>query len=112
MVMKHWFCNYKVMSINFFDLLQDTHELAKIRKEFGTKTDNVLSGVIGSVDGWLVKIRAPGLAECENPGKYFCSKGFSAINVQVIVDKNKRVFWRYIGEKGSARTDYRGQDIP
>ena len=102
MVMKHWFCNDKVMSINFFDLLQDRHELAKIRKEFGTKTDNVFSGVIGSVDGWLVKIRAPGLAECENPGKYFCRKGFSAINVQVIVDKSKRVLWRYIGEKGSA----------
>ena len=101
-VTKHWFCNDKVMAINFFDLLQDTDELNKIRKDFGTRTDNVFSGVIGAVDGWLVRIRAPGLAECENPGKYFSRKGFSAINVQVIVDKSKRVLWRYIGEKGSA----------
>ena len=102
MVTKHWFCNDKVMEINFFKLLRDSDQLDQIKKDFGVKTDNVFSGVIGAVDGWLVKIQCPTCKECENPGKYFCRKGFSAINVQVIVDKRKRVLWRYIGEKGSA----------
>ena len=102
MVVKHWFCNDDVIRINFFDVLQDGNELARIRKDFGKGTDNVFSGVIGALDGWLVRIKSPGLNECENPGKYFCRKGFYAINVQVIVDKSKRVLWRYIGEKGSS----------
>ena len=102
MVVKHWFCNDDVIRINFFNVLQDGNELAKIRNDFGTKSDNVFSGVIGAVDGWLVRIRSPGLNECENPGKYFCRKGFYAINVQVIVDKSKRVLWRCIGAKGSS----------
>ena len=36
-----------------------------------------------------------------NPGKYYSRKGFYALNVQVIVDKKKRILWRTIGEKGS-----------
>jgi hypothetical protein len=42
------------------------------------------------------------ISELSNPGKYFSCKGFHAINVQVIVDKKKRILWRYIGEKGSS----------
>ena len=67
-----------------------------------TKTEGVMCDVIGALDGWLVRIRSPTFLEVHNPGKYFSRKGFYALNVQVIVDKKKRVIWRYIGEKGSS----------
>ena len=38
----------------------------------------------------------------DNPGKYFSRKQVYGISVQVIVDKRKRVLWRYIGEMGSS----------
>jgi len=50
----------------------------------------------------MVKIRCPSWTEVVNPGKYYSCKGFYALNVQAIVDKKKRNFWRTIGKKGSA----------
>ena len=61
-----------------------------------------MKGCIGALDGWLVRIKSPSEKECRNPGKYFCRKGFYAINVQVIVDRKKRILWRCIGAKGSS----------
>jgi hypothetical protein len=61
-----------------------------------------MDGCIGALDGWLVHIICPSIFEVLNPGKYYSRKGFYAINVQVIVDKNKRVLWRNIGAKGSS----------
>ena len=101
-VTRYWICNDDVISINFFDVIKNDKELLKISSTFGKRSQNIFSGTVGALDGWLVKIRCPTLRECNNPGKYFCRKGFSAINVQVIVDLQKRVLWRKIGEKGSA----------
>jgi hypothetical protein len=105
-VMKDWFCNDKVMCINYYDLLNGKDEidseLDKISFEFGSKTNFIMKGCIGAIDGWMVKIRCPSWTEVVNPGKYYSRKGFYALNVQVIVDKKKRILWRTIGEKGSA----------
>jgi hypothetical protein len=102
-VMKDWFCNDDVMTIDFYrQVLQDSGAIERIRTEFADKTDGIFWGCIGALDGWLVKIHCPSLRELHNPGKYFSRKGFHAINVQVIVDKKKRILWRYIGEKGSS----------
>lgn len=73
-----------------------------LHEEFGIKTNYIINGCIGALDGWLVKIKSPKFSEVLNPGKYFSRKGFFALNVQAIVDKKKRILWRLIGEKGSA----------
>ena len=102
-VMREWICNDAVIPINFHEgVLQDPRAIARISREFGAKSNGVMDGCIGALDGWLVKIRCPRHDEVKNPGKYFSRKGFYAINVQVIVDRKKRVLWRYIGEKGSS----------
>jgi hypothetical protein len=102
-VMEKWVCNDNVICINYFDqVLKDNGNREKISRLFSSRSDGVLDGCIGALDGWLVKIFCPTNEEVENPGKYFSRKGFYALNVQVIVDMKKRVLWRFIGEKGSA----------
>ena len=56
---------------------------------------------MGALDGWLVVMKAPSYFEVPNPGKYFSRKGFYAFNVQVIVDRERRVIWRSIRSIGS-----------
>ena len=101
-VMKDWFCNDDVVLIDFYKLLESTEDTNTIRNAFARKTDGIMNGCIGAVDGWVVKIRCPSWKEVLNPGKYFCRKGFYGINVQAIVAKNKKILWRSIGNKGSA----------
>jgi hypothetical protein len=50
-----------------------------------------------------VKIECPSLKKdgIKNPAGFFSRKGFYALNVQVIVDKKKRVLFMYMGAKGS-----------
>ena len=91
------------MKIDFYEeVLQNTERIKEIKDEFGSRSDGILGGYIGALDGWLVKIFCPNLQELNNPGKYMSRKGFFAINTQAIVDKKKRILWRFIGEKGSS----------
>ena len=102
-VIEKWICNDAVVSINFYDnVLNNSEKLEEIGREFGSKTNGILKGCCGALDGWIVKIFCPSVKEVPNPGKYFSRKGTYAINVQVIVDMKKRVLWRHIGEMGSS----------
>ena len=102
-VIDNWFCNNQVMEINIYkNVLQDPIQLQRITSEFSTKSNGILKGCFGAIDGWLVKIKCPTLLEVNNPGKYMSRKGFFALNVQAIVDKRKRILWRHIGQKGSS----------
>ena len=102
-VIQNWFCNDGVFKINFYeDVLLHKANNDRIRREFSSKTEGIMNGCIGAVDGWLVKIRAPTMNEVPNPGKYFSRKNVYGLNIQVIVDKRKRVLWRHIGEVGSS----------
>ena len=103
MDMRDWICHNKVIPINFHEgVLQDPMAIARISREFDEKSSGVMDGCLGALDGWLVKIRCSRYNEVANPGKYFSRKGFYALNVQVIVDWEKIVLWRLIGEKGSS----------
>ena len=42
------------------------------------------------------------MKEVPNPGSYFSRKNVHGLNVQVIVDKRKRILCRHIGEVGSS----------
>jgi len=100
-VMRNWICLDEVVQINYFEkVLQDPHAMTSIRLTFARTSNGIINGIIGAVDGWLVRITGPTLEDTTNPGKYYSRKGFYAINVQAIVDKEKRILWRYIGEKG------------
>ena len=102
-VIKNWLCNDDILRINFYDdVLLDKANSNRIRREFSSKTGGIINGCIGAVDGWLVKIRSPSMNEVVNPGKYYSRKNVYGINVQVIVDKKKKILWRHIGEVGSS----------
>lgn len=101
-VVREWLCHCDVLQMNFHDnVLNNVSNSLEIAARFGQKSNGIISGVIGSLDGWLVKIRCPKWWKVKNPGEHHNRKGFHALNVQVIVDRDKRVSWRHIGEKGS-----------
>ena len=70
---------------------------------FSTRSNGVLAGAIGAIDGWLVKITRPYFSRdgVNNPSTFFSRKGFYALNVQCMVDNNKKVLWASFSNKGS-----------
>ena len=99
-VTKNWI--NAALSIDIYDdVMGNENKLHEIINAFSKTSDGILTGCIGALDGWLVPILCPKLSEVNNPGKYFARKGFYALNVQVICDKEKRVTWRSIGQIGS-----------
>ena len=83
--------------IDIEEYLDDKDAMNATARDFAPVTNNIISKIIGSLDGWLVKIKCPsendvGTSDDDricNPGNYHCRKGFYALNVQVIVDKKK-----------------------
>ena len=60
-------------------------------KGFAKRSNGVLVGAIGAIDGWLVRIVRPGFKDSiMNPVAFFSRKGFFALNVQCIVDDRKK----------------------
>ena len=92
---KNWICSNKLTDISFYNNLQDIEAMRETDLHFSQGSSNgILGGCIGALDGWLVKIDSPSLSDgIENIGGFYRRKGFYALNVQVIVDKYKRVKW-------------------
>ena len=89
-VIQNWICNDRVIMIDYYrQVLYDNENINMIRNDFAEKTQGILNGCIGAVDGWLVKIISPTVKEVPNPGKYYSRISNYGLNVQVIVDKNK-----------------------
>jgi hypothetical protein len=81
---------------------KDDKSLNRVAEGFSAATDGVFSPCIGALDGIAIKIKSPTVSELiPDPGNYFCRKGFYALNVQAICDKNRRVLWVSTGHKGS-----------
>lgn len=86
---------------------ENWEELHKLGAQFGEKSGGVFSGLFGALDGLAIRIRCPRFdLECisgvPDPGNYYCRKGFYALNVQAICDKQKRILWCFAGNKGSS----------
>ena len=65
-------------------------------------SNGAFAGVIGVIDGWIVKIKKPSPRDgVMNLPSFFSGKGFFGINVQVIVEKNKRILFRDISSRGA-----------
>ena len=103
-VLANWICQDFIYKYMLVDILKSEDKMFDIAQHFATgRNGGTLCGIIGALDGWLVKIKCPNLKQdgVVNPGGYFSRKGFYAINVQVIVDKKKHVLWRRIAARGS-----------
>jgi hypothetical protein len=61
----------------------------------------VINGCIGALDGWIVKIqklqKGDGMG---NAASFYSRKGYFDINIQVIVDKQKKILFRSIKLRG------------
>jgi hypothetical protein len=61
----------------------------------------VFRGVVGAIDGLLVKIRCPWKSEVGMPRTFFCRKGFFALSVQAVCDARKRFIFVSMDMPGS-----------
>jgi len=79
---------------------KNENELNNISEAFARFSNGVFTGIIGALDGLAIRIKAPSLFECIDPGSYYCRKQFYALNVQAIVDSYKRILWVSTGHPG------------
>ena len=103
-VLMNWLCSDFIYKYELIDIINDENKMFDVAKHFASgRNGGTLCGIVGALDGWLVKIKCPSLKQdgVSNSGGYFSRKGFFALNVQVIVDKHKKVLWRRIGARGS-----------
>jgi DDE superfamily endonuclease len=68
---------------------------------YAEKSNGVFFGPFSALDGIAIRVRCPTEREVPDPGNYYCRKGFHALNVQAMCDKNKRFLWCYPSNKGS-----------
>ncbi len=103
-VTERWICNEKVIAIELYNQieLEDESAMKEVATDFAQgSSKGIMYGCIGAIDGWLVKIKCPSKLEgVQNAGGFFSRKGYFALNVQVIVDKYKRVTWFSINCRG------------
>ena len=101
-VVSQWINDNNLVNISGEDYLQDDDRMAAVAAEFCRKSNGLIRGSIGAVDGWLVRIRKPQERDgIRNPGSFFSRKGFYAFNLQVVCDKKKRVLFRSMKCRGA-----------
>ena len=67
--------------------LSDKEELDRVSNGLYTRSNGILRGAIGALDGWLVKIIRPSWKK--DVATFFTRKVFYALNVQCLVYHNK-----------------------
>ena len=103
-VLKHWISETDIGKIKMYDYLDDDEALKKCSEGFSIRSNGILKGAIGALDGWLVRIQRPSFFRdgILNVTSFFSRKGFYALNVQVMVDDKKRVLWVSYSHKGGS----------
>ncbi|KAL3768298.1 hypothetical protein ACHAW5_005661 [Stephanodiscus triporus] len=77
--------------------------MAEVATQFSQLSCGIMNGCIGALDGWVVKIKKP-TRDKDNvyePSSFYSRKGYFGLNVQCIVDKQKRVLFRTIKSRGA-----------
>ena len=103
-VLGEWIIDQNLGKMDILKYLCDKDAMARVSHGFSKRYNGVLKGIIGTIDGWLVKIRRPNLYfdGATNPVPYFSRKGYYALNVQCIVDDRKKVLWAKFNNKGAS----------
>lgn len=62
-VVKEWILDDRLVKINGVDYCEDEERMAKVACEFAKRSNYVMNGCIGAIDGWIVKIRKPSITK-------------------------------------------------
>ena len=102
-VINKWLCHSSFYPINGVAYLRDENRMAEVAIEFARSSSGIISGCIGAVDGWVVKIKKPtkNIDQVSKPSSFYSRKGYFGLNVQCIVDKKKRILYRTIKSRGA-----------
>ena len=103
-VVDKWICNDDVIKFEGLDYINNVPLMMENARDFSNTGCHygILSSVIGSIDGWLVKICHPKKSDMVGDiTSFYCRKGFYAANVQAIVSKKKLVLWQSIICRGA-----------
>lgn len=70
-------------------IFSDEQKLRESAAEIASKSNGLMWGAVGAIDGWLVKIKKSTLKRdhVKNPASFYSREGFFGINVQVVVDR-------------------------
>ena len=103
-VLENWIVAPNLGGMDIEKYLSNDDELERVSTGFSKRSNGLLTGAIGAIDGWLVKIQRPNfpLDGCKNIVGFFSRKGFYALNVQCLVDHNKKVLWASYDNRGSS----------
>ena len=58
-VIEHWICHDQFVNRNFKEYLDNDKKMWQVAGQFAERTNGVLGGCIGALDGWLVVIKKP-----------------------------------------------------
>ena len=99
-----WIVGNNLGEMSIESYLNDEEELNRVSVGFSQRSNGVLIGAIGAIDGWLVKIKRPTstLDKIRNVVGFFSRKSFYALNVQCIVNHEKIVLWAKCNNRGSS----------
>jgi len=98
----NWLMHPRFYPIDGIKYCSDDIQLQEVANQFCDASQGVMSGCIGALDGWVVKIKAPSRRDgVHDPASFYSRKGYYALNVQAIVDKKKRVLYRSILSRGA-----------
>ena len=103
-VLVNWIINANIGKMDIVAYMNDEEAMRQVAVGFSKRSNGVLRGAIGAIDGWLVKIQRPWKIRdnVSDPASFFSRKGFYALNVQCMVDDKKRVLWSSFSHRGSS----------
>ena len=99
--LNEWIVIPNIGEINIAKYLSDDDSMARVSNRFYLRSDGLLVGAIGTLDGWLVRIRRPlrFWDKIFNPVSFFSRKG---LYVQYLVDHEKKVLRASYSHKGAS----------
>jgi hypothetical protein len=101
-VVHNWLVHESFCPINGVDYCWDKQQMQEVALQFSLASRGVFNGCIRALDGWIVKIQKPRKSDgVGNAASFYSHKGYFGINVQVIVDKQKKILFRSIKLRGA-----------
>ncbi len=76
--------------------------MQEVALQFSQASRGVINGCIGAMDGWIVKVQKPWKGDgVGNAATFYSRKGYFGINIEVIVDKQKKILFKSINLRGA-----------